>query len=787
MKKLAAIAFLIAAVLLCACTVANNVETTQPSTEFEPAQTETPVPEPTPIPELTKLELLVDIPLNTRVLNETETEGVYSVALHEDEPYWPTVPIYCWYINGTQADTIDEVVIEFDVLDTVRPLDGKYYGYDQAFYIILHNFDTIPAMPPWSDSYISFRRGDIDRNIMINTPEIGVDLRKYAQRDGEHVQIRIPYSEFQNASKDLTLLFLPGTTFGNLNISIWGEDGLFADAAAEISQRIEYPERDLMNDVIEPLFTGGMEPFPIVSNPESELNSRIHGGPYKINVMEKGLVVNPDGSVNMPVSFYDLGEYADEVQGKYAVIPEGIVPALANLKGYGGFTEEQMRQVVNFVMEEMMNEDGQFYGVYDIEQQKLVATDRKAAALPILSELAGYMNYNAGPDLNYKFVSNQVVDKIANSIIADDIVRVGDTLYYAPYGVSEDGVMDLKLSDFAISVSLFGLMTEYSQDGRRLEEEYGCAMLLEGVANSLKLILEGQEQNATRLPSTELRVVFSGDRETYELQPSDTFDINNSYFSIGLMSYQGFYNTIDQFAYYKNGFNESVDHVFIRLKNVKDAAYTPNQVRAIREVEARYAEMTNAYQICDILYESWLDVYNFLKVQTSDTIYANAYNVHTGESVGATTEIRYNSFEWTTPFVKRFGTPATSLNYFLLAGIFNDETMAQESGHLALVNLDLHIALFSPFSAINPDTYADNGFNIWGYDSLRYAISNNMPITVETYPLFGGTGYNMNRENWRVFAMRKMNQFMSEGVERLTPDDAFPTFYDHVPAVTIES
>ncbi len=784
MKKLLAILLLV--LLLCGCAVPNDVSTTQNTqTQEIIAETETPVPDPTPIPDLTDIELLVDIPLNTRVLMETEEDGVYSVALHEDEPYWPTVPIYCWYINGTQADTIDEVVIEFDVLDTVWPLDGQYYGYDQAFYIILHNFDTIPAMPPWPDSYISFRRGDIDRNIMIRTPEIGVDLRKYAQWDGEHVQVRIPYSEFQNASKDLTLLFLPGTTFGNLSISIRGEDGLYADAAAEISQRIEYPERDLMNEVIEPLFTGGMEPFPIVSNPASELNSRIHGGSYKINVMEKGLVVNPDGSVNMPVSFYDLGEYADEVQGKYAVIPEGIVPAMANLKVCDGFTEEQMRQVVNFVIREMMNEDGQFYGVYDIEQQKLVALDRKATALPILAELESFRNLNRGPDTYYRIVSDDVVDLIANSIIADEIVRVGDTLYYAPYGVSEDGVMDLKLSDFAISGSLLGLMNEYSQDGRRLEEEYGCAMLLEGVANSLKLILEGQEQNATRLPSTELRVVFSGDGESYKLQPSDTFDINNSYFSTGLMSYPGFYNTINEFAWYKTGFNESVDHVFIRLRNVKDAAYTPNQVREIREVEARYAEMTNAYQICDILYESWLDVYNFLKVQTSDTIYANAYNVHTGECVEATTEIRYDSFEWITPFVKRFGTPATSVNYFLLIGIFNDEAMALESGHLALVNFDLHIALFSPFSAINPDTYADNGFNIWGYDSLRYAINNNMPITMETYPLFGGSGYNMNRENWRVFAMRKMNQFMSEGVERLTPDDAFPTFYDHIPAVEI--
>ena len=167
MKKLAAIAFLLAAVLLCACTVANNAETTQPSTESEQALTETSIPEPTPIPELTSIELLVDIPLNSRILNDTEKEGVYSVALPADEENRTNLPTYIWYINGNYADAIDEVVLEFDVFDTVRPLDGKYFGYDQAFYIVLHNFDTIPALPPWPVDYISFKRDDIDIGSML--------------------------------------------------------------------------------------------------------------------------------------------------------------------------------------------------------------------------------------------------------------------------------------------------------------------------------------------------------------------------------------------------------------------------------------------------------------------------------------------------------------------------------------------------------------------------------------------------------------------------------------------
>lgn len=785
MKKLIAILLLLS--LLCGCAMPDDAKTAQSvQSQFE-APANTPESSDTPEPKTTSIALIVDIPINKRVLAETQEDGVYSVALPEEETDRPTVPTYIWYINGMEADTIDEVVIEFDVFDTVRPLDGMYYGFDQAFYIILHNFDKIPSQPPWPMDYISFRRDDIDEIIMLKTPEFGVDLKKYAEWEGEHVRIAIPYSEFQNASKELTLQFLPGTTYGNLSICLWGEDGLYADTADTVSQRIEYPERDLMSNVIEPMFAATrLEPFPIVSNPAGELFGRIRSG-GKINVMKEGLIINPDGSVNMPVSFYDLGDYASQVQGKYAVVPEGIVPALANLKGFGGFDEEEMQRVVAFVMREMMDENGQFYGVYDIEQQKLVATERKAASLPILSELTSFRSLERGPDEHYRFVSNQVVDLITNSIISNEIIRVGDTLYYAPYGISADGVMDLKLSDFTISSSLFVLFAEYSCNNSRLNEEYGCAMLLEGIENSLKLILESQEQNETRLPSTELRVVFSGDGKSYELQPSDTFDINNSYFSIGLMNYQGFYNTIDQFAYYITGFSESVDHTFIRLKDVKDGAYSPNQARAIREVEASYAEMTNAYAIASTLYKSWLDVYNFLKVQTDDTVYANAYNVHTGEMVEESVEVNLYSYEWVTPFIKRFGTPATSLNYFLLSGIFNDETMGVEAGHLALVNLDTHITMFSPFSARNPDTYVSTGFNIWGYDSLRYGVSGPMPARMETYPLFYDSGTNMNRENWRIFAMRKANQFMDDETNYLTPDDPFPTFYDDVPAVTIEN
>ncbi len=782
MKNLIAILLLV--LLLCGCAVPNDAKTTQtsePTLTQEAVQTSEAIE--TPVPLSKKLELPVSVAYNKGAVSRTDEDGVFYVTLSNGQEEHPAMPTFTWYINGTAADTIDEVVIEFDVLETVRPLDGQYFGYDRAFFVTLHNFETIPLMPPWpkDEVYNShlLSRGNTGRSEMINIPELGVDLGKYAAWDGEHVRIAIPYSEFQNASKDLTLQFLPGTTFGLLNIYLWGENGLYADTADTISQQIEYPERDLMNKVIGPFYEDiverfGCDPAKTNQNPAQQLEDNIYGGGNSKNAIRGGLTINPDGSVDMPVSFYDLDAYASQIQGKYAVIPEGLVSVFTIISKQDRFSDEQQRQIIDFVFKNMMDETGQFFGVYDIAQEKMVAVERRASALPILSALL----------MNRDVLSNPEIDLIMNSIIAHELVRVGDTLYYAPNGIGEDGVMDLYLSDFAISDELLALLSEYSNDGRRLDEEYGCAMLLKGVANSLKLILEGQEQNATRLPSTELRVVFSGKGESYELQPSGTFDINNSYFSIGLMSFEFFYQAVEPYGYYAE--QESFDSTFKRLGKVKDNAYSEKQKQTIREIEALYAETYSVYTIANTLYESWLDIYNFLKIQTDDTIYAYAYNVHTGEMIEAPSDLLGSSFSYTSQFRERFGTPAVSMNYFLLVGMFNDKEMALESGNLALANYGIHEGwMFGTLSTTNSDIFADNGLNVWGYDSLQYALMGNMPAVMLTRHMYDTSGMNTNRENWRVFAMRKMNQFMSEGVERLTPDDAFPTFYDHIPAVEI--
>jgi len=407
----------------------------------------------------------------------------------------------------------------------------------------------------------------------------------------------------------------------------------------------------------------------------------------------------------------------------------------------------------------------------------MVAAERKVSAVPILSAIL----------MNSDVLTNEEIDFIVNSIIANDLVRVGDTLYYAPNGISEDGGMDLKLSDFAVNERFFSLLAEYSQDRGRLDEEFGSAMLLEGFANSLKLVLECQERNETRLPSSELRVYFSSDGRSYKLEPSEIFDINNPFFAIGLSSFEHFGRIFEEFEFIDNP--SSFAATISSLNGVKDGVYNESQEQVIREGEAMYAEMYNAYTIGNTMYESWYHIYNFLKMQPSETAYAPMYNVHTGELIAAWTPDKLSAdFPMLIPFITRFGTPATTMNYFHLAGVFNDESMVEETAHLAAFNYDMYMSWILGSQSDNypnPDLYADMGFNIWGFDSLRYTLINPIPATQLTHSLYSTSGTNMAREDWRQYVMRKLNEFIPDEENAISVDDCFPTFYDHLPEATI--
>ena len=809
MKKQILVLFIVLS--LCGCSVSENMGAAQVPTEngqtqsIESDPTSTPEPIPTPEPTPPQPVKSVALPIavakneqflmhvsdneNADLVSEMGTplasllspgDDAYYTAFNPDrmnilqlgDPFMPT---FVWYINGSHADKIAEVVIEFDLLEIIPPLHPDFFSYDKAYCITLHHIQNIKRVPEG-------QHGQLDGDILpIDMPELGEDLRKYAKQDGTHVTITIPYSEFQSTAKDLTLQFLPGTTFANLSVNLWGAEELSETILSEISQKIDRPEHDLLGEVLSLLHEPN-DAWCVPNEREAILNevgSRIHSN----EVIGEGLIVNPDGSVNMPVSFYDLGEYADEVKGKYAVIPEGLVPAFATLSScpYNDLQKPyNKRNLVDFVFENLMDETGQFYGVYDIEQGKTVAAGRKSPALPILSSMCEPI----GGMPNTCVLSDKEIKLILNSIIANDLIRVGDKLYYAPRGISGDGVMELNLSDLAISVSLLEILVDYSVDKSCLDEKYGAAMLLEGYINSLKLVVEGQEQNETRLLSSKLKVIFKDGGRGYELQPSDIFDIKDSFYAnIGIIGPLSNNSCFGKFTFEKTNC-ACTD----RLSGGKDGVYDESQKRYIRDCERQYAEIDNMYEIQTTFYECFLHIYNFLQMQPAETAYAPQYNVHTGEMIEAPADMLYPEFrEFMAPMISRIGTPATLMNYYLLVDIFNNETEVLGTAKVIpfIYERWTDDCVFGSQGVDRiPDLYADNGFNIWGYDSL-YPMFESYAMFGMNEPLYNRLGFSFGREGWKEYTMRKLNDHIRNEEDKVTLDDEFPLFYDHLPETII--
>ena len=731
---------------------------------------------------IVSVNLKVEVVANSQYLAD-KGNGVYYVGLPDEGVDYPAMPTYSWYINGTESEKITDVVLEFDLIDTVAPLDNEYFGYDRGYFITLHNFETIPLTPSWWEGSTNNlgKYGDTNRAAMILMPELGVDLQKFVTTeidpdDTTHVQIAIPYSQFQTASKDLTLQFLPGTTFGNLAAYVRGS-GVTETTVERISQTIDYGF-DSEEIIIEEIWRN----FNLVREGEIPrdriiaglLNRTEVGNSIEHSPFNEGLFVNPDGSVNMHISFYDLEEYADEIQGEYVVVPEGLVSAFTTMSVDNSFhySTEDKRAVVELALS-MIDENGQFAGVYDISQGKIVATERKVAALPIFSAMCGYL-------------TDSERDSIANKIIANCIVRIGDTLYYAPNGLSEDGVLDLTLDDFVINGSFLRLMNDYSMDPNRLKEKFGCAKLMEAFTNSFQLILEGQEMNETRLPSSELRVTFSSDG-SYELQPSETFVMKGSYVSMGPASYESLNAFLIDFRFEQDD-NRAFDTWMNKVADDKNGDYSENQSQYIREAAAMYSEVYNAYKIINTYYESFLDVYNFIKTQPVSTIYGPGYNVHTGEMIPDEDGTIYSNFSLFIPFRERFGTPAVSMNWFQITGLFNDEARMRDTIILVMNNNELYkgrVMGTAHVNFANPDAYADIGLNIWGgYDSLKHVTPYRITATECTRFLFGASGHSLNRENTDELIRRTLNQFL-DADHQLGPDDAIPLFYDDIPSVDI--
>ena len=132
---------------------------------------------------------------------------------------------------------------------------------------------------------------------------------------------------------------------------------------------------------------------------------------------------------------------------------------------------------------------------------KLVATDRiSGSTLQIASAM-----------LATNDVDPARIQALFDAVIEHEILEIDGTYYYVPGGeLSNDGTIELDLADLAVSSSFMGYfkdMAWYNQEDQ-MQDSLATYKMLEGFANSLELLLEGQEQNPTNLPAETLRGYF---------------------------------------------------------------------------------------------------------------------------------------------------------------------------------------------------------------------------------------------------------------------------------------
>jgi hypothetical protein len=127
------------------------------------------------------------------------------------------------------------------------------------------------------------------------------------------------------------------------------------------------------------------------------------------------------------------------------------------------------------------------------------------------------------------------------------------------------------------------------------------------------------------------------------------------------------------------------------------------------------------------------------------------------------------------------------MNWFNLVGMFNDEERMLDTGHLVINNYEMYLnGIIEPNNSdfSDPSIYVENGFNVWGYDSLRYPLMNNIAGSSSNYFFFNRSGMSFNREDWLEYTLRNLNENRNED-QALTLDSEVPFFYDHVPSTVI--
>jgi hypothetical protein len=710
---------------------------------FEPVPVETePTSIPTdwvelPLPEADRSELLIQ-----------NSDGSFSVFLDKenlDDRNHPAMPVYIWPLNA-KVEGIDAIVVEFDLLDTIDSDDLYFFGYDRGFFIGLHNLDDVSDVlfyyttntNEWDVTKIDEDPGKLSHLTAENKlyyPELSVDMSRYTTSDGNgHYIVIIPYDQFNGGASDLVLQFLPGATYANVRIYVDGNESFDAAKLEELTAEQSPVVAEDFNDLIGYLWgdrvsVDGMTRSDVIDKIKTENH-------WSEKTIAEALI-NKDGTTNMYLADYDLEGYEDEIVGDYGVVPEGVMAIIiaVNNNWDNPIAGQNRTALVNFVLDNMLDpETGLIYGAWDNEQGELVATDRiSGSTLQIAIAMMGTEN-----------VDEARIWTLIEAVIEHELLDINDTYYYVPGGqLSKDGTVELDLADFAVTegfMSYFKDMIWYRKEDQH-EDSLITYKMLEGFANSMELLLEGQEQNPTNLPPETLRITFNEDG-TRTFESVGDFHMDNVFFSIWAIAHEFNYDEATSGFQYMMAekFDELIEH-FLTAKADGNEAYAAQELEQAKRIASYYQ---NSMRIVNTFYQMYYDVYNFTKAQDGNTIFAAGYDVNTGDvvfrdSVGE----EDGSAPWDA-YQQRFGATNTAVNYVLMSAFFHDQALTEES--LKMVQASFGIFHFvindDPVDISNTKDrtlFFEKGYSIVGNDGIwfeRFFAGPKWPCSISTRAAF---------------------------------------------------
>jgi len=564
---------------------------------------------------------------------------------------------------------------------------------------------------------------------------------------------------FRGGHRDLVLKFLPGAVFSNVEARVTHDGSADPSAITSLLQPSAEPAWSL-NDVYPEwwsAFGGCPDPGDLYDCLRQSVyrNTGMDGDglPPGLRSSEDmrnvfantrqwawqgaaNYMMNADGSVNLAFADYDLDPYTAELTGEYGVVPEGLLSVLQRLE-YGNFMDQNFAvqskaALVDFLFREMQDPDtGLIHGIWDNDQQKLAARDRRAANLPLWSIMNGY-GYTAE---EIGVIEQAQLNEWLIDIMAHEFVLVGEKYYYAPRGIDAEGVLELHLEDFAFTSGMYGTLyqialadpgTEYS-----MPDPETVVRILEGTSNSMKIYMEQQAITPTHLPADKLWVHFDS-QGGYTLEFSEQFSIANEFFAVTPASLAPSFSSIGWLVFKTNDYWPEMpdidmsDHYPAQASILRQGTNISAEswYTALRQARAAVGEYYYAVHLLSDTSKMLYQVYSFARQQPAETALAPAYNIHTGAPVWGAGSGDAEPGSWE-GFRYRFGSLAAAGSWFQVAGRFGDARLheltlsLQEIGFGALWNRLLEDCGGREDCVYRMELadYADLGYSPVSYDS----------------------------------------------------------------------